>query len=169
MRMLALVIALGIASFHTGCGMPVRPASEPDRALPAQLLSTPTPQGERGPWDADRLKAAEARLQARPTTDLDKQRQALAAAYIYWGDALFKEFITPQEKTALTDEPPPASAFVTSPPLWYWTDKQQQQLDQMLQQQRNQYYRDRQPPPQFPRAPICNSTTMGGQVYTHCY
>jgi hypothetical protein len=54
------------------------------------------------------------------------------------------------------------------PPYWYWSDKQQQQADRYLQQQWNFYNQNRQPPPQFPRAPICESTVLGGQVLTTC-
>jgi hypothetical protein len=61
----------------------------------------------------------------------------------------------------------PSSAAL--PPLWYWTDRQQQQLDRRLHEQREQYYRERQPPPQFQRPPVCNSYSVGGQVYTQCY
>lgn len=55
------------------------------------------------------------------------------------------------------------------PPFWYWADKQQQQADRYLQQQWQFYHQNRQPPPQFPRAPICTSTLLGGHVITNCY
>ncbi len=55
------------------------------------------------------------------------------------------------------------------PPYWYWAEKEQLQFDQYLQQQWNLYYQNRQPPPQFSRPPICNSTILGGQVITTCH
>jgi hypothetical protein len=55
------------------------------------------------------------------------------------------------------------------PPYWYWADKQQQQFDRYLQQQWQFYNQNRQPPPQFPRAPICTSTLLGGHVITNCH
>ena len=55
------------------------------------------------------------------------------------------------------------------PPFWYWADKQQQQADRYLQQQWQFYNQNRQPPPQFPRAPICTSTLLGGHVITTCH
>jgi len=72
--------------------------------------------------------------------------------------------------------PPDALAFppVTVPgveqllPYWYWADKQQQVFDRHLQQQWMYYYLNRQPPPQFPRAPTCQSILLGGHVITTC-
>ncbi len=55
------------------------------------------------------------------------------------------------------------------PPYWYWADQQRQEFDRYLQQQWMYYYLNRQPPPQFPRAPICTSTLLGGQVITTCH
>lgn len=55
------------------------------------------------------------------------------------------------------------------PPFWYWADKQQQQADRYLQQQWQFYQQNRQPPPQFPRAPLCTSTLLGGHVITNCH
>jgi hypothetical protein len=104
-----------------------------------------------------------------------------------WGDALFKDLGLPgmTDKTeaphrieipsaASAEEPNPSAitaptAAWSSPPLWYWNQRQQQDLDRSLQQQREEYYRNRQPAPQFQRPPVCNSTQVGGQVYTHCY
>ena len=130
---------------------------------------------QRGPWDAARLKAAEAVLAAPARSDLDRQRQALAAAYIQWGDVLFKDLVPAalRDKTAPDDaiqvpQAAESTAAWSSPPLWYWSERQQHGLDHILQQQ-EQYYRNRQPAPQFPRPPLCNSTQVGGQVYTHCY
>ena len=66
---------------------------------------------------------------------------------------------------------PPALSPSTGqlPPYWYWADKQRQEFDRYVQQQWMYYYLNRQPPPQFPRPPICQSTLLGGQVITHCY
>ena len=54
------------------------------------------------------------------------------------------------------------------PPYWYWAEKQQQEFDRYLERQWMYYYLNRQPPPQFPRQPICTSTLLGGQVLTTC-
>ena len=169
-------LALGI--LLAGCARPVPHdmGSSPDSKFPA--FAAPSAEIERGPWDAERLRAAETLLNAPARSDLDKQRQALASAYLYWGDALFKglglpaspEKISPptsQAPLAETGAGPPAA--LSSPPLWYWSDRQQQDLDRILHEQREQYYRNRQQAPQFQRPPICNSTQVGGQVYTHCY
>ncbi|TLY21546.1 MAG: hypothetical protein E6K68_05845 [Nitrospirae bacterium] len=66
---------------------------------------------------------------------------------------------------------PPAPSLSTDqlPPYWYWAEKQQQEFDRYLQQQWMYYYLNRQPPPQFPRQPICTSTLLGGQVITTCH
>lgn len=76
----------------------------------------------------------------------------------------------PQMPSETFTLPPVTSPRVEQlPPYWYWADKQQQQADRYLQQQWNFYNQNRQPPPQFPRAPICTSTLLGGQVLTTCH
>jgi len=83
----------------------------------------------------------------------------------------------PQTRQAVPQAPeepltlPPASlpSVGQMPPFWYWADQQKLGFDRYLQQQWNFYYRNRQPPPQFPRAPICHSTLLGGQVITTCH
>lgn len=181
------IFTLAVGILLEGCARPVPHdmGSSPDSKFPA--FAAPSAGIERGPWDAERLRAAETLLNAPARSDLDKQRQALASAYLYWGDALFKglglpaspEKISPttgqaplaasgeEENSIGTGTGPPAA--LSSPPLWYWTDRQQQDLDRILHEQREQYYRNRQQAPQFQRPPICNSTQVGGQVYTHCY
>jgi len=67
--------------------------------------------------------------------------------------------------TPLPGPPPDPSQF---PPFWYWSDRQLQQSDRYLQQQWQFYNQNRQPPPQFQRPPICNSTLIGGQIITTC-
>ena len=82
----------------------------------------------------------------------------------------------PQTRQAVPQPPSggPALPPVTSPstdqlpPYWYWADKQQQEFDRYLQQQWMYYYLNRQPPPQFPRAPACQSILLGGHVITTC-
>ena len=82
----------------------------------------------------------------------------------------------PQTRQAVPQPPSggPALPPVTSPstdqlpPYWYWADKQQQEFDRYLQQQWMYYYLNRQQPPQFPRAPICQSILLGGHVITTC-
>ena len=66
--------------------------------------------------------------------------------------------------------PPPGSLPDPSqfPPFWYWSDQQHLQVDRYLQQQWQFYNQNRQPPPQFQRPPICNSTLIGGQIITTC-
>ncbi len=83
----------------------------------------------------------------------------------------------PQTRQAVPQAPleaPPLPPVVSPrgeqlPPFWYWSDKQQQQADRYLQQQWQFYQQNRQPPPQFPRPPICTSTLLGGQVITTCH
>ena len=178
-------IALGL--LQGNCALPAVPDTHPTaETRPASPKESPS-ETQRGPWDAERLKAAEALMITPARSDLDRQRQALASAYIQWGDALFKDLGLPAltDKTAAPgavqiplaasaeEQNPSATAAPTaawsSPPLWYWNERQQQDLDRSLQQQRDQYYRNRQPAPQFQRPPLCNSTQVGGQVYTHCY
>lgn len=87
------------------------------------------------------------------------------------------ELSQPQTRQAAPQAPleaPPLPPVVSPrveqlPPYWYWADKQRQQADRYLQQQWNFYNQNRQPPPQFPRAPICHSTLLGGQVITSCH
>ncbi len=69
---------------------------------------------------------------------------------------------------ALTLPPVLSPSVEQMPPYWFWADKQQQQFDRYLEQQWNLYYQNRQPPPQFFRPPICQSTVLGGQVLTTC-
>ena len=76
----------------------------------------------------------------------------------------------PQMPSETLTLPPVTSPRVEQlPPSWYWADKQQQRADRYLQQQWQFYYENRQPPPQFPRAPICTSTLLGGHVLTTCH
>ncbi len=65
---------------------------------------------------------------------------------------------------------PPALSPSTGqlPPYWYWADQQRQEFDRYIQQQWQLYYQNRQPPPQFFRPPICQSTLLGGQIITTC-
>jgi hypothetical protein len=174
MSRILCIMATALGLLQGSCAGPVTPSTPPTadiRFAAPKELSLDT---QRGPWDAARLKAAEAVLAAPARSDLDRQRQALASAYIQWGDVLFKDLIP----AALTDKTAPDDAIAppagstsawSSPPLWYWSERQQHGLDHILQQQREQYYRNRQTAPQFPRPPLCNSTQVGGQVYTHCY
>ena len=78
---------------------------------------------------------------------------------------------TQQAESPSADQLPPASSPGSglTPPAWYWMEQPQRRLENQLQQQWNFYNQNRQPPPQFPRAPICHSTLLGGQVITHCY
>jgi len=70
---------------------------------------------------------------------------------------------------ALTLPPVFSPSTEQMPPYWFWAEKEKLQFDQYLQQQWNLYYQNRQPPPQFSRPPICNSTILGGQVITTCH
>jgi len=181
MKRLIAALLIGLGLFATACSTFPRATASKDLEVRPSLQQRL--EGDRGPWDSDRLKAAQNVLNAPARTALEKERQALAAAYVYWGEALFKDFGMTEKKMPSSVEAPPvptsgqepntsagpgSSAATATPPLWYYADKQQQQLDHMLQQQRDQYYRNRQPPPQFQRPPICNSTIVGGQVYTQC-
>ena len=180
------IMGLALGLLQGNCAMPAATDTHPSADT---TLASPkeSPSNQRGPWDAERLKAAEALMITPARSDLDRQRQALASAYIQWGDALFKDlglpaltdktgapgaFQIPLAASAEEQDPStttgPAAAW-SSPPLWYWNERQRQDLDRNLQQQREQYYRNRQPAPQFQRPPLCNSTQVGGQVYTHCY
>jgi hypothetical protein len=179
------LIALALGLFEGGCASRMTNETPSTTNTPVPAIVRPSLDSARGPWDAERLKAAELLLRIPARSDLDRQRQALASAYIYWGDVLFKGFGLPDTTDTTTPQadshPPQASAedltssatsgtaAWASPPLWHWTDRQQQDLDRLLQQQREQYHRNRQPAPQFQRPPICNSSQVGGQVYTHCY
>lgn len=63
---------------------------------------------------------------------------------------------------------PPGSGL--TPPTWYSMEQPNYQLDQLLKQQQwSTYNQNRIPSPQFPRAPICHSTQMGGQIVTNCF
>jgi hypothetical protein len=168
-------MALALGLLQGSCAAPSTRGTPPTADTRFAAPNEPSLDTQRGPWDTARLKAAEAVLAAPVRSDLDRQRQALASAYIQWGDILLKDLVP----AALTDKTAPDDAITppaggstsawSSPPLWYWSERQQQGLDNILQQQREQYYRNRQPAPQFPRPPLCNSTQVGGQVYTNCY
>lgn len=169
----AVWIVMTLCIFSGGCRSslpPLAPAPLPSAAVESSI------QVQRGPWNPERVKAAEAVLQTPARTELDRQRAALASAYLQWGEALFTGFeaaaphvmAPPGEFIAPPGETSGASSVSPLPPQWYWQEKQQQDLDRRLQQQRDQYYRDRQPPPQFSRPPVCNSYQAGGQIYTQC-
>jgi hypothetical protein len=171
-RALLLVIAMGILPL--GCRSSLPPVPPP--TLPSAAVESSI-DVQRGPWNPERVKAAETILQTPARTELDRQRSALASAYLQWGEALFtglepaaQHVVAPTgELVPPSGETSGASSSVSPlPPQWYWNEKQQQDLDKLLQQRRDQYSRDRQPPPQFPRPPICNSFQVGGQVYTQC-
>ena len=186
MSVLRSVVVISVIFLQMSCGAGPQEVSAPPEAVTPVAMTSP-PGISPGPWEAHRLRVAEEILKSPPRNDLDRQRQALAAAYIRWGEALFKGFgaaATPsppalgEAPSALSTERPSAdtaerplgpSGSSPLPPLWYWNEKQQQQLDQTLQRQRDQYYRERQAPPQFQRPPICNSYQVGDQVYTQCY
>jgi hypothetical protein len=185
MRIEFIVSLMVVLVLAVGCGSaPPSIKAQADPVISTPVIHTPA-EPARGPWDATRLSAAEKILQSPLRDELDRQRHALAAAYIYWGEALLTQFPAEKPSAPGGDIPPSAStegpnrdsverpvdssASSPLPPAWYWNEKPQQQLDRMLQQQRDQYYRERQQPPAFPRPPICNSYVAGGQVYTQCH
>jgi hypothetical protein len=178
MKPLALLTMISLCLLQSGCMSSPSPSPSPSPPpAPTSMGFEPSVDVPRGPWNADRLKAAEAIRQTPARTELDRQRSALASAYIQWGEALFSGLEPVRQSVVPAGEPvAPMSSEASGtpssvsplPPLWYWQEKQQQDLDKLLQQQRDLYYRERQPSPQFPRPPICNSYQVGGQVYTQC-
>jgi hypothetical protein len=188
MRVTFFVWIIVVLLLPVGCGSTAPSMKAPaEPVIRAPIINTSATSAEmmRGPWDTARLAAAEKILKTPLRDELDRQRHALAAAYIYWGEPLLTQFPTDKPSTPTGETLPSASvegpnresverpmdpsASSPLPPVWYWNEKPQQQLDRMLQQQREQYYRDRQQPPAFPRPPICNSYVAGGQVYTQCH
>jgi hypothetical protein len=77
--------------------------------------------------------------------------------------------VAPQVPSETPALPPVTAPDVAQlPPYWFWADQQQQAFDRYLQQQWLHYYQNRQPPPQFPPTPTCQSILLGGQVITIC-
>lgn len=172
MKGMVFSLVVGVGLMAVNCAGTPEPAPMRAPALQGSVFSQ---EMKRGPWDPETLKAAEELQKTAPPTELEKKRQALAAAYVYWGEALFDGFRL-QPKAPAVDVPfsPDASQGATgpgsqTPPAWYWAEQQQHRFDHLLQQQWQQYYQNRTPPPQFKRAPNCQSIMSGGQVITSCY
>ncbi len=173
--MKGVVFSLVVSLVLMAVGCAATPPPPPTQAQPASQGSVFGQEMKRGPWDAETLKAAEELQKSTPTTELEKKRQALAAAYIYWGEALFEGFrLQPKAPTGDVPVPPESLQGATgpgtqTPPSWYRAEQQQRRFEHLLQQQWQQYYQNRTPPPQFKRAPNCQSIMSGGQVITNCY
>lgn len=173
MKRVVFSLVMSVGFIAVGCE--TAPSLAPTQTRQALQGSASGKEMKRGPWDAETLKAAEELQKATPTTELEKNRQALASAYIHWGEALFDGFRL-QPKAPAVDVPVPPDTLPggtgsrsQTPPSWYWAEQQQHRFDHLLQQQWQQYYQNRTPAPQFKRAPNCQSIMSGGQVITTCY